>query len=137
MCMAKARHMWGKRSGHVWRAGKGEARIGRVQGTCGGKGRTRVEARADGQSTCGGNCGTYKGARVEHVWCKGGARVETKTGHMWGQGRGTKRRRAGHMWGNGRVGVRARSRHWGRSRVGARAGHMWVYEGKGEARRDV
>ena len=37
------------------------------------------------------------------------------------------------MWGIGRVGVRARSRHWGRSRVGARAGHMWVYEGKGEA----
>ena len=67
MCMAKARHMWGKRSGHVWRAGKGEARIGRVQGTCGGRGRTRLEAREDGLSTCGGNCETYKGVRVEHV----------------------------------------------------------------------
>ena len=94
---------------------------GKDQGMCGGRARAKhvldefrahVGARAGhvwrhGQSTCGGNCGTYKGARVEHVWCKGGARVEIKTGHMWGQGRGTKRRRAGQMWGNGRVGVRA------------------------------
>ena len=27
--------------------------------------------------------------------------------------------------------------HWVRSRVGARAGHTWVYEGEGDARRDV
>ena len=39
--------LWGKRSGHVWRAGKGEARIGQGKGTCGGKSRTRVEARAE------------------------------------------------------------------------------------------
>ena len=25
--------LWGKRSGHVWRAGRGEARIGQAQGT--------------------------------------------------------------------------------------------------------
>ena len=71
---ARAKHVYGKgethggkSSGHVWRAGKGEARIGRVQRTCGGRGRTRLEARADGRSTCGGNCETYKGVRVEHV----------------------------------------------------------------------
>ena len=79
---------------------------------------------------CGGNYGTCKGAWLEHVWCKGGARMEANTELICGQGRGT---RAGHMLGNGRVSVGARSRHWGISRVGARAGQIWVYGGKGEA----
>ena len=65
--------------------------------------------------------------------------METKTGTCGGKGEAQNVDEQGTCGAmvNGRVGVRARSRHLGRSRVGSRAGHMWVYEGKGEARRDV
>ena len=49
-------------------------------------------------------CGACKGARVEYVWCKGGARMVAKTEPIWGQGRGTT------------------CRHKSRARVGAMVG---------------